>query len=325
MFGKVCYWGELMFIVVIKILGGLLLLSLGAESLIRGSAALALRLGITPLVVGLTIVAFGTSSPEIVVSLQSAFKGGSALALGNVVGSNISNVALILGLSALVRPLRVQAKIIRREIPLMIFASLLLCLLLLGGQLNRLEGLVLILGSLAYTTLAYTSARKSKDKHAQDEFADTLPQPKGRAWAQIVFILVGLALLIVGANLLVGGAITIAEGFGISQVVIGLTIVAVGTSLPELATSIVAARKDEGDIVIGNVIGSNVLNILFVLGLAALIAPMHTNDLRVIDLAVMVGSAAIILPLMRRGFQLTRWEGAVLVAGYMGYLYSLMP
>jgi cation:H+ antiporter len=314
-----------MVIPVIQILGGLLLLFLGAESLVRGSTALALRLGITPLVVGLTVVAFGTSSPEIIVSLQSALKGNSALALGNVIGSNISNVALILGLSALVRPLRVQAQIIRREIPLMIFASLLLCLLLLGGQLNRLEGLLLVAGSITYTAYAYFSASKSKDKQVEAEFADALPQPKGKAWAHVALILVGLSLLIVGANLLVGGAITIAESFGVSQVVIGLTIVAIGTSLPELATSIAAARKDEGDIVIGNVIGSNVLNILFVLGLAALIAPMHTNDLRVIDLAVMVGSAAIILPLMRRGFQLTRWEGAVLVAGYMGYLYSLMP
>jgi cation:H+ antiporter len=207
----------------------------------------------------------------------------------------------------------------------MIFTSLLLCLLLLGGQLNRLEGLLLVLGSLAYTAFAYTSARKSKDRHVQEEFADALPQPKGKVWAHMIFILVGLALLIVGANFLVSGAITIAQRFGVSQVVIGLTIVAVGTSLPELATSIAAARKDEGDIVIGNVIGSNVFNILFVLGMAALIAPLQTNDLRVTDLAVMVGSAAIVFPLMRRGFQLTRWEGAVLLAGYIGYLYSLMP
>jgi cation:H+ antiporter len=314
-----------MVIPVLQILWGLLLLSLGAESLVRGSAALALRLGIKPLVVGLTVVAFGTSSPEIVVSLESAFKGNSALALGNVIGSNISNVALILGLSALVRPFRVQAQIIRREIPLMILASLLLCLLLLGGQLNRLEGLLLVTGSIAYTAFAYVSARKSRDKNVQEEFADALPQPKGKAWAHVALIIVGLALLIAGANLLVGGAITIAESFGVSQVVIGLTIVAVGTSLPELATSIAAAKKGEGDIVIGNVIGSNVLNILFVLGMAALIAPLHTNDLRLTDLVVLVGSAMIIFPLMKRGFQLTRWEGAFLLAGYLGYLYSLMP
>lgn len=314
-----------MVIPVIQILAGLLFLYWGAESLVRGSAALALRLGISSLVVGLTVVAFGTSSPEIVVSIQAASQGNSALALGNVIGSNISNVALILGLSALVRPLRVQAQIIRREIPLMIFASLLLCLLLLGGQLNRLEGMLLVVGSIAYTTFAYISARKSKDKHIEEEYADSLPQPKGKARAHVAFILIGLSLLIVGANLLVSGAIFIAEGFGVSQVVIGLTIVAVGTSLPELATSIAAARKDEGDIVIGNVIGSNVLNILFVLGLAAVIAPIQTNDLRLIDLAVMVGSAAIVFPLMRRGFRLTRWEGAFLLAGYIGYLYSLTP
>jgi cation:H+ antiporter len=325
MFGKARAILRLMVIPVIQVLGGLLLLSSGAECLVRGSAALALRFGISPLVVGLTVVAFGTSSPEIVVSLQSALKGNSALALGNVIGSNISNVALILGLSVLVRPLRVQSQVIRREIPLMIFASLLLCLLLLGGQLNRLEGLLLVLGSIGYTALAYISARKNRDKNVEEEYEEALPRPKGLAWVNVASILVGLSLLIVGANLLVAGAITIAEGFGVSQVVIGLTIVAVGTSLPELATSIAAASKDEGDIVIGNVIGSNVLNILFVLGVAALVAPIHTNDLRLIDLAVMAGSAAIIFPLMRRGFQLTRWEGAFLLAGYIGYLYSLMP
>jgi cation:H+ antiporter len=275
--------------------------------------------------VGLTVVAFGTSSPETVVSIQSALNGNSALALGNVIGSNISNVALILGLSALIRPLRVHARIIRREIPLMIFASIILCLLLWGGRLNRLEGLILVVGSIAYTALAYSSARKNRDKIVEEEYAEALPRPKGEAWANLAFILVGLILLIAGANLLVGGAITIAERFGVSQVVIGLTIIAIGTSLPELATSIAAASKGEGDIVIGNVIGSNVLNILFVLGMAALIAPMHTNDLRLIDLAVMVGSAAIVLPLMRRGFHLTRLEGAFLLAGYIGYLYSLMP
>jgi cation:H+ antiporter len=275
--------------------------------------------------VGLTVVAFGTSSPETVVSIQSALNGNSALALGNVIGSNISNVALILGLSALIRPLRVHARIIRREIPLMIFASIILCLLLWGGRLNRLEGLILVVSSIAYTALAYSSARKNRDKIVEEEYAEALPRPKGEAWANLAFILVGLILLIAGANLLVGGAITIAELFGVSQVVIGLTIIAVGTSLPELATSIAAASKGEGDIVIGNVIGSNVLNILFVLGMAALIAPMHTNDLRLIDLAVMVGSAAIVLPLMRRGFHLTRLEGAFLLAGYICYLYSLMP
>lgn len=325
MSAKVCAINWLMLITVILILGGLLLLSFGAESLVRGSAALALRLGVTPLVVGLTVVAFGTSSPETVVSIQSAFNGNSALAIGNVIGSNISNVALILGLSALIRPLRVQARIIRREIPLMVLASILLCLLLMGGQLNRLEGLLLLVASIAYTALAYISARKNRDKIVEKEYEDALPRPKGEAWANLAFIIVGLILLIVGANLLVGGAITIAEWFGVSQVVIGLTIIAVGTSLPELATSIAAASKGEGDIVIGNVIGSNVLNILFVLGMAALIAPIYTNDLRLIDLAVMVGSAAIVFPLMRRGFHLTRLEGAFLLAGYISYLYSLMP
>ncbi len=306
-------------------MGGLFLLAGGAESLVRGSSALALRLGITPLVVGLTIIALGTSSPEIVVSIQSSLKGDSGLALGNVIGSNISNIALILGLSAVVRPLRVQAQIIRREIPLMVVVSLLLCLFLAGGQLNRLEGMLLLSGSIAYTVFAYLSARRNKEKLIEEEFAEALPQPQGKVWVSVALIIIGLALLIIGAKLLVGGAVTLAQGFGISQVVIGLTIVAVGTSLPELATSIAAARKDEGDIVIGNIIGSNVLNILFVLGIAAAIAPIQTGDLRLFDLVIMVVSAIIVFPLMRRGFQLTRGEGLCLLAGYVGYLYSLAP
>ena len=307
------------------LLGGLALLTAGAESLVRGSASLALRLGITPLVVGLTVVAFGTSSPEMVVSLQAALDGNSALALGNVIGSNISNIALILSLSALVRPLRVQAQVIRREIPLMIISTLLLCLLLIGGQLSRLEGLLLGLCSIAYTVFAYVSARRNKNRSVEEEFEDALPQPRKRVWIDILYILLGLALLVVGANLLVNGAVTIAQMLGVSQAVIGLTIVAVGTSLPELATSVAAARKDEGDIVIGNVVGSNVLNILFVLGFAALIQPIQSEGIKASDLIVGLGSAAILLPLMRRGFQLNRWEGALLLSGYVAYLYSLMP
>jgi cation:H+ antiporter len=309
----------------VYLLGGLSLLTLGAESLVRGSASLALRLGITPLVVGLTVVAFGTSSPEMFVSLQAALDGNSALALGNVIGSNISNIALILSLSALVRPLRVQAQIIRREIPLMIISSLLLCLLLVGGQLSRWEGLLLGICSIAYTAFAYFSARRNRNKTVDEEFKEGLPQPRKRAWLDVLYILIGLGLLIVGANLLVSGAVTIAEMFGVSQAVIGLTIVAIGTSLPELATSIAAARKDEGDIVIGNVVGSNVLNILFVLGFAALIRPIESQGIKASDLIVAVGTAVILLPLMWRGFQLTRWEGALLLTGYVVYLYSLIP
>jgi cation:H+ antiporter len=311
-------------LLILKIIGGLLLLSFGAESLVRGSAAVALRLGITPLVVGLTIVAFGTSSPEMVVSIEAALSGNSAMALGNVIGSNISNIGLILAIAALVRPLQVQAQIIRREIPLMILVSLLLGLLLTGGQLNRLEGLLLLIGSFAYTAFAYISARRNKSKIVESEFEDALPKVNRRAWVDILLVLVGLSLLIIGARFLVDGAVAVAERFGVSQVIIGLTIVAVGTSLPELATSVAAARRGEGDIVIGNVIGSNVLNTLFILGIAALINPVQTQGLKLVDVIVMVGSSAVVLPIMRRGSQLARWEGVLLLAGYIGYLSYLL-
>jgi cation:H+ antiporter len=313
-----------MFVPSLHVLGGLALLAIGSESLVRGSSSLALRLGITPLAVGLTVVAFGTSSPETVVSLKAALGGASAIALGNVIGSNIANIALILGLSAIVRPLRVQAQIIRREIPLMILTSVVLCLLLWGGQLTRIAGLLLVLASLAYTVFTYVSARRTRSRLVMEEFEAALPKPKTGVWLDVLLIVAGLSVLVIGATLSVKGAVAIAEGFGVSQVVIGLTIVAVGTSLPELATSIAAARNDEGDIVIGNVIGSNVLNILFVLGGAALIRPVESQGLRSVDLIVLVASAVILLPLMRRGFQLNRWEGAILVLGYIGYLFSLV-
>lgn len=306
------------------VLAGLMLLAAGAEALVRGSSALALRLGVTPLVVGLTVVAFGTGSPELFVSVEAAYRGDSGIALGNVVGSNIGNVALILGLAALARPMKVRSELIRREAPLMIGVTLLLCALLYDGTLSRVDGLVLVIGSVAYTAFAYLAARRDRSKVVAEEFEDALAQPKRAAWVDAVLVVVGFALLLFGARLLVGGATTIAESFGISQVVIGLTVIAVGTSLPELATSVVAAAKGEADVAFGNVIGSNILNILLILGVAALISPVEAQGLRTLDLIVLVGSAVLLLPLMRRGWVLNRWEGGLLLAGYVAYLYSVV-
>lgn len=306
------------------VLGGLLLLAAGAEALVRGSSALALRLGVTPLVVGLTVVAFGTGSPELFVSVEAAYRGDSGIALGNVVGSNIGNVALILGLAALARPLKVRSELIRREVPLMIAVTLLLCALLYDGTLSRLEGLILVVGSVAYTAFAYAAARRDRSKAVADEFEDALARPKRAAWVDAALVVAGFALLLFGARLLLGGATVIAERFGVSQVVIGLTVIAVGTSLPELATSVVAAAKGEADVAFGNVIGSNILNILLILGVAALISPVEAQGLRTLDLLVLVGSAVLLLPLMRRGWVLNRWEGGLLVAGYVAYLYSVV-
>lgn len=313
-----------MFLTILLILGGLLLLAAGAESLVRGSAGAALRFGVTPMAIGLTVVAFGTGSPELAVSVEAAYSDNGGIALGNVVGSNITNVLLILGVSALVRPMRVRSELIRREVPVMILVSLLLCLLLLDGVISRLEGLLLTTGSIAYTILAYVFARRSKNAAVASEFAEAMPGP-GRMWMNLIFILAGLIALLAGAKLLLTGAVVVAEKFGISQVVIGLTVIAIGTSLPELATSLVAAVKREPDVALGNVIGSNILNILCILGVAALIRPIQTQGLRILDLTVLLASALLILPLLWRGSVLNRWEGAVLLVAYSAYIYSLVP
>ena len=310
----------------LTILVGLALLSIGAEALVRGSAALALRLGITPLVVGLTVVAFGTSSPELVVSVKASLDDNGAIALGNVVGSNICNIALILGVAALIKPVRIEAQVIRREIPILIFASILLWAMLAGGELQRWMGLLLTVGLVAYIAFSYGGARAEKNEAVHEEFAEALPAPEARrAWVDVLFVLVGLAMLLFGANLFVDGAVAVAERFGVSQAVIGLTIVAVGTSLPELATSIVAAFKGEGDIAVGNAVGSSIFNILCILGVAALIRPMATTGISMVDLAVMTACAVLVMPMMRSGFCLNRWEGIFLLAVYVGYLYYVIP
>ncbi len=305
-------------------LGGLVLLAAGAEGLVRGSSALALRLGVTPLVVGLTVVAFGTGSPELFVSVEAAYRGESGIALGNVVGSNISNIALILGLSALARPMKVRSELIKREVPLMIAVTLLLCALLYDGTLSRVEGLILAAGSVAYTAFAYLAARRDRSKAVAEEFEEALTKPRRAAWIDVALVVAGFVLLLIGARLLLAGATVVAAQFGVSQVVIGLTIVAIGTSLPELATSFVASLRGEADVAFGNAIGSNILNILLVLGVAAMIRPIEAQGLRPLDFGAMVASAVLILPLMWRGWVLNRWEGAFLVAGYAAYLYSVV-
>lgn len=305
-------------------IGGLVLLATGAESLVRGSSALALRFGVTPLVVGLTVVAFGTGSPELFVSLQAASRGESGIALGNVVGSNISNVALILGLSAVARPMTVRSELIKREVPVMIAVTVGLCLLLLDGLLSRLEGLLLVVGSIAYTTLAYIAARRYRSAPVAEEFKEALTEPPRAAWLDALFVLMGFVFLLAGANLLLIGAVAVAQKFGVSQVVIGLTIIAIGTSLPELATSVMASVKREPDVAFGNAIGSNILNILLVLGIVALIRPIETTGLRMVDIGALIASALILFPLMWRGFVLNRWEGGFLIAAYVAYLYSVV-
>lgn len=314
----------------VYLIAGLVLLVAGAEVLVRGAAKLAAQFGIPPLVIGLTVVAFGTSAPETAVSVQSALNGSGDLAIGNVVGSNIANVLLILGMTALIAPLIVSRQLIRLDVPIMIGASLLTFGLAWDGELSRLDGALLFAGVLAYTGFLIYSARK--DKGAQnDEFAEEfgLDEPaKPYAWAiNLGLIIAGLVLLVGGSNLLVEGAVQLARALGLSELVIGLTVVAVGTSLPELATSILAAVKGERDIAVGNIVGSNIFNLLCVLGLASLVSPkaipVAANALA-FDFPVMIAVAVACLPIFFAGYRINRWEGALFVAYYAAYTLYLV-
>lgn len=302
---------------------GLVLLYFGAERLVHGAAALALRFGLTPLVVGLTVVAFGTSAPELVVSVGSALEGRGGLAIGNVVGSNIVNTALILGLSVLVRPALVKTQLLRLDVPLLVGVTVLLVGLLYDGTLSRTEGALLTSGLVGYVGFNIWQSRREQSI-VQAEVAEALPTPAGAWWRDAGWVLIGLALLVGGARLLVEGAVAIAEAAGVSEAVIGLTIVAVGTSLPELATSVVAALRGEGDIAVGNVVGSNVFNVLGILGIAALASPLSRGGIALFDLGAMLFLTVLLVPLMRSGFQLARWEGGLLLTCYAAYLVVLL-
>jgi len=310
--------------IILYLVGGLIMLFIGAEGLIRGSSNLAIKIGITPLVVGLTVVAFGTSTPELVVSLKAALLGNSSISLGNIVGSNIANIALILGVASLIRPLDVHAKVIMREIPIMIGVSVLLLLLLIDGELGFIDGLVFVSGIVTYTIVNIWMASKEKSSEVDKEFKEGLKSKLGIP-VSILLMIAGLGLLIFGANLFVQSAVAIANMFNVSDAIIGLTIVAIGTSLPELITSIVAAYKKEADIAIGNVVGSNIFNILGILGITALIIPINSIGINFVDLGVMLFTAIILFPLSRSGFSISRFEGALLLFGYFGYVYYLIP
>lgn len=313
-----------MLIPILLILAGLVILTIGAELLVRGSSSAALRLGVSPLVVGLTVVAFGTGSPEFVVSLTAAFEGNSGIALGNIIGSNISNIALILGIAALIRPLAARTEILSREMPVLVAASALLWLFVYDGALSRIEGGILVSGAVVYTVLIYWLSRQKVKKEVLAEF-DEAVEPAGKSpLVDGLLIVGGLVLLVAGANVLLNGSVTIAKSFGISDMVIGLTIIAIGTSLPELATSAVAAYKNEPDIAFGNAIGSNILNILAILGLTALIQPFAVEGVRTLDLAAMMLSVAFLYIMLGSRFTLDRVEATILIICYAAYIYTLL-
>lgn len=314
---------------------GVVLLVVGAEALVRGASRLAAAVGVTPLVVGLTIVAFGTSSPELTVSVTASMSGdaGGDVAVGNVIGSNILSVLLILGASAVITPLAVAQKLVRVDVPIMIGLSVVLLVLALDGRITRLEGALLFAGILAYMLLvALHGRRESREVEREYEVGlpDAAPPDPRRPhplWQQILLIVGGLALLVVGSRWIVNGAVAIATEFGVSQLVIGLTIVAIGTSLPEVATSIMASIRGERDIAVGNVIGSNIFNILAVLGLSALVGQ---NGLGVsqaaltFDIPVMIATSIVCLPIFMTGHRIGRLEGSLFLTYYLAYVGYLI-
>jgi cation:H+ antiporter len=308
--------------------GGLALLTLGAEFLVRGSSRLAAKLGVPALVVGLTVVAYGTSTPELIVSTKAALGGQADLSLGNVIGSNILNILLILGVSACVSSLVVSRKLIRQEIPIMIALSAAVYALGLNGVISRWEGLLLFLALLVYTVFQVRQGLKAAG--AGDPPLGSVGEEKTKragAASTILLIAGGLTSLVIGAQWLLEASVTLARHFGMSEFIIGLTVVAAGTSLPEAATSILATFRGERDIAVGNVIGSNIFNILGVLGLSALISP---DGVRVasaalsFDIPIMIAAAVACLPIFLTGHKIDRWEGGVFLFYYAAYTAYLV-
>jgi cation:H+ antiporter len=308
------------------LLTGLVALYFGAEWLVRGGASLSIRLGVTPLLVGLTVVAYGTSTPELVVSSMAAAKGQGAIAVGNALGSNIFNIGVILGLTALIRPMRVQLQLLKFDTPVMVGVALLFLVFYRDEQIQLGEALVFLAVIVGYTVVNIRLARRQASAEVQREFGEGVPPPTGSAWKDVGLIAAGLAVLVRGSRLFVSGAVDLARLLKLSEAFIGLTIVAAGTSLPELASSLMAAWRKQPDIAIGNVVGSNIYNILAILGVSGVIAPpLNGQGVSLMDTLVMVGLSLVLLVIAWTGFKLRRWEGALLLALYGGYLWHLWP
>lgn len=308
---------NILFIVV-----GIALVLWGADRLTDGAVAVAEKMKIPQIVIGLTIVAMGTSMPEFCVSFISALKGTSDLAVGNIVGSNIFNALLIVGVSALVAPMTIMETTVRKDIPFALVASALLLIMCLDGDISRLDAGILFVMFLIFMYMTLKGAKK------QGADAEEVIEGEGKkpmaTWLSAVWILVGLLCLIGGSNLFVEGATAVATNLGVSEAVIGLTIVAGGTSLPELATSVVSARKGNSGIAIGNALGSNVFNILAILGITGMITPMTLKGITYIDLSMLVISIMLVWLFSFTKYKIERWEGAVLTAVFVGYIYSLL-
>lgn len=298
---------------------GLVVLYFGAEATLHGAVGIATRMGVSQLVIGLTLVAFGTSCPELSLDISAAIQGNADLAFGDLIGSNIANVGLILGIAAIVYPLRVHMRLLRAEVPIALSVSLLVLGLALDGVISRQDGVMMVAAFVLFVGYSYRAARQ-ESLRTQREIKETVEEGRS-APRSAAMIVAGLVGLVVGAQFMVYAAVEAARLMGISPLVIGLTVVALGTSLPELATSIVAARRKEADIVVGNVIGSNIFNMLLVLAVVAIISPVSVAAGSLwVDLPVMVAFVAVLIPIMVRGMVVTRAEGALLVAGYTAFL-----
>jgi len=305
------------------VLLGLILLYFGAEWLVRGASELAIRFGISPLVVGLTVVAFGTSAPELVVSVKANLDGKGGMAIGNVVGSNICNIGLVLGVGAAIFPLAIRRQVIRREMPVLLVATVVFLLMMWDGVLNRLESGVLFGGIIWYVVTSLVEARKEDHDVSDDVPPEVIEAAKkggsGRLIFNILLIVIGAVVLVIGADRMVTGGEEIARFYGVPEAIIGLTLFAFGTSLPELATSVVAAIRKQGDIIVGNAVGSCIFNLLAVLGLAGLISPLAGDGVTVVHLSVMLLVSVILMPMMWHRMRLDRWEGILLAVAYLGF------
>ena len=308
-----------MLVDILLVLAGILLLYLGGESLVRGAVALARTFGWSPLVIGLTVVSFGTSSPELASTLAASLGGAPEVAFGNVVGSNIANIGLILGLTALIWPLTTTARFLKREVPFMLISSALLFPVVANGVVSRLEGAILF--ALLVAFLVYLMRRERERRSVEADFEREFGEQKLSPVTSIVLVALGIGLLIGGAQSLVTGGVAIARVIGVSERVIGLTLVAFGTSLPELAASLVAGLKKEGDIVLGNVIGSNIFNVLCILGITPMVSPLVVDASAVwLDLTAMLVLSLLLWPVLASHLKLERWEGFLLLAFYGLYI-----
>lgn len=312
-------------LITLYIIGGLVLLYFGADWLVKGAMTLALNLGLSPLIVGLTVVALGTSVPEALVSVQAAIGHQGGIAIGNVVGSNILNIALILGLSALITPLKVDSHLVKADVPLLSGATFMLVVLLEDFHISRMEGAFLLLCIVGYIVGNVLTVKKTTPEENKIKGMEVPEDPGNNFWRDIALLIVGIITLGFGSNFLVTGAVDLARLWGLSEALIGLTIVSIGTGTPELATALMAAYRKSADLAIGNAVGSNLFNIMFVLGLAGLVAPLDAIGINSSDLYVMLAVTILLLPTVWTGRILDRKEGFLFLAIYFGYLYYLWP